>query len=105
MINNLRQLDSEVWVVNAARIIQTPFQPCGSKDCIQNEYGSICYRGIYYYSSNPERPYVAMIKNKNLSLPLVRTCNKYAFECFLEKFEMGEFSWYDVTVQLPSGCI
>lgn len=96
IMNTLRQLDHQV--VGAARIVQTPFQQTASKDPVYKEFGSVCYRGIYYYSVNSERPYVALMKSKHVSLPLV----KCSYELFVQAFMKGEFSPHDVSLQIPA---
>lgn len=66
----LRDFDSELWVLNTARIVQKPFRPQASRDPPVTRNGYILYRGVYYFSTNEECPYVGLKKNILGSFPL-----------------------------------
>lgn len=94
LITSLKQFDSVVWSVGAARIVQFPVQPAASATPMDNKHGSLCYRSVHYYSTNPERPYVRLIKHRTRELPLVSCCKKNAYE-----YASGKYR--DVAISVP----
>lgn len=100
-VSHLRAIDEAVWPVGCSRIVQIPFQPEASFETVNNTHGSIFYRGVYYYSTNPSHPYVRLLKNRNLTLPIVSCCTKHDYENFLKLFLNGDFSNHSITVHTP----
>ena len=101
-INILRSLDPEVWPQNSARILQTPYQPQVSLTPVDNTHCWLSYRGKYYYSDSDKYPYVMLMKNKHLPLPIVKCCTKQCYDRFLSKFFSGVFGEKGITVHTPS---
>jgi len=100
-VAHLRAIDEAVWPVNSVRIVQIPFLPEASFEPVNNTHGSIFYRGVYYYSTDPARPYVRLLKNRNLTLPIVSSCIRHSYDNFLKEFLEGGFGDHAITVHTP----
>lgn len=101
-INNLRQADSELWCVGSTKRIQTQCQPQVSNRPVPNVQ-TLKYRGNYYYSSNPSKPFVRLIPQRNTNqsmeeLPLVTICNKQSYLRFLTDLANGEYNDLGISI-------
>ena len=73
----LKSLDPELWEQKySCRIVQAPLQPMASLEPVETTHDSLLYRGVYYYSDNPEFPYVGFMKSRDGNLPLVSCFHK-----------------------------
>ena len=106
-MTTLRDLDAELWCQGYARIVQKQFQPQGSKEPVNNDNGYLKYRGIYYYSTNEQFPYVKLKlckqhPNIDHPYPLVTCCNQAGYEPFLGQLITGRFNDLDLVVVHPN---
>ena len=99
---NLRRIDPEVWVYRAAEIISPAYFPEISTRYVPREYGSLYYRTIYYYSPNPDYPYVCLVKHPDYHLPLVQCCDKEEYKRFVTSYNKGEFGKYGIAAHIAN---
>ena len=102
-ITQLRELDPEVWYAGSARVVQLALQPNASRERPPCNLCWIFYRGIYYYSTNPERPLVRLKMSKSHNLPLVSCCDRRSYERFVKEAEEGKYGDHEMVTDCDLG--
>ena len=99
-VHLLRHLDPVVWPTNAAQYILR--LPLATKQLVAHEFGFLQYRKVYYFSDNPDYPYVHLVKLSGCPFPLITCCSKVTYDRFLAERRKGKFSDVDLTVFIPA---
>lgn len=98
--NKLHSIDPELWFRGYSRHIQKQHQPFVS-DIFVPGVTCLQYRDRYYYSTDPERPYITFKFVSQSKHPLPITCTKLSYVQFLDRWQKGQFKddeivWQDM---------
>lgn len=99
-ITQLRQLDSTLWGVGSARVVQSPMQPMATSNAVQAPKGALHYRSVYYYSTDPTRPYMYLKTSQRYPLPLPCICQEGQYRKFLARVVAGDFAALGISLDM-----
>lgn len=95
----LAYYDSELWAKDFVKDIPEQYLPMARYEPQSKGSNCIKYRGLYYYSSNPELPYVRLVKINKYPIPFICCCFKASYDMFKSelntKYKDVDVSIYD----------